>query len=140
VITYNGVVRRSDGKLTIWLNGKPVNDSRKGKKTHEISMLGLGHDGAVLVAIPQATRTESLKVGQRLYVISGRVKESNLRRAAVPQPPVEPAQPYRTTSNALKAPEDLATPTTSAGNSTRPNTNESNFKIGEAPPPALNVR
>ena len=80
VVTYNGVVRRSDGSATVWINSKPVNERSKGKNDSEVSVLGLRRDGAVAVAIPQAGRTASLKVGQRLDVTSGRIEEPYSQR------------------------------------------------------------
>jgi hypothetical protein len=79
-VTYSGVVRRSDGKATVWINGKPVNERSMGAKNSEVNVLGLRRDGAVSVAIPHAGRTGSLKVGQRMDVTSGRIEESYARR------------------------------------------------------------
>ena len=80
VVTYSGVVRRSDGKSTVWINGKPVNERSRAQPDHEVSVTGLRNDGAVSVAIPQADRRASLKVGQSLSVTSGTIEESYLRR------------------------------------------------------------
>jgi hypothetical protein len=113
VVTYNGVVRRSDGKATVWINGKPLNERSKGKNDSEVSVLGFRRDGEVGVAIPQAGRTASLKVGQSLAVTSGRIEESYLPRETLPRaaeqaslPPVPIAK-----SNALQSPP-LTTPAT----------------------------
>ncbi len=80
VVTYSGVVRRSDGKSTVWINGKPVNERSRAQADHEVSVTALRNDGAVSVAIPQADRRASLKVGQSLSVTSGTIEESYLRR------------------------------------------------------------
>ena len=85
IVTYDGMVRRSDGKSTVWLNGKPVNERNRAQPEHEVSITGLRNDGAVSVAIPQADRRASLKVGQSLEVTSGTIEESYLRRATVPR-------------------------------------------------------
>lgn len=82
VVTYNGMVKRSDGKSTVWINGKPVNERDRTRKDAEVNVLGLRNDGAVSLAIPQANRIASLKVGQNLEVTSGRIDEAYLRRAA----------------------------------------------------------
>ncbi len=80
IVTYDGMVRRSDGKSTVWINGKPVNERNRIRSDNEVSVTGLRRDGAVSVAIPLAERKASLKVGQRLDVNSGKINESYVRR------------------------------------------------------------
>lgn len=75
-VTYNGVVRRSDGKSTVWINGKPIDERSRIRASRDVNVVGMRADGAVSVAIPQASRAASLKVGQRLDVESGRIGES----------------------------------------------------------------
>ena len=111
VVTYNGIVRRSDGKSTVWINGKPVNERNRVNNASEVNVLGVRRDGAVSVAIPQAGRTGSLKVGQSLEVTSGVIEESYLRRATVPKTklpvPMEPntsSAPPTTPAAAVDAP------------------------------------
>ena len=111
VVTYNGVVRRSDGSATVWINSKPVNERSKGKNDSEVSVLGLRRDGAVAVAIPQAGRTASLKVGQRLDVTSGRIEEPYSRRETLVRSNETAAAPDAPTSTALPPPS-VATGTT----------------------------
>ena len=72
-VTYNGVVRRSDGKSTVWINGKPIDERSRIRGSREVNVVGMRKDGAVYVAVPQASRTASLRVGQRLEVESGRI-------------------------------------------------------------------
>ena len=109
IITYSGVVRRSDGKSTVWINGRPVNERNHAQAENEISITAVQRDGAVSVAIPQADRRASLKVGQSLAVESGVIEESYLRRETIPRPAVNapaaatPAVPS-TTSAAATAP------------------------------------
>lgn len=38
----NGVVRRSSGRITFWINGKPMHDSRAWKAVTESSTTGAG--------------------------------------------------------------------------------------------------
>ena len=82
-VTLNGVVRRSDGSTTVWLNNKPV----RGGKTDEGVMVvpsGRGTPGNVTVRVPQTGRSVDLKVGQQLEVQSGQVQETyRAQRAAV---------------------------------------------------------
>ena len=75
VVTYNGVVRRSDGKSTVWINGKPVNERDKGQTASDVTVLGVGRDGTVSVSVPHVGRRASLKVGQSLDVNAGTIGE-----------------------------------------------------------------
>jgi hypothetical protein len=104
-VTYNGVVRRSDGKSTVWINGKPLNERNRSGHPNDVNVLGMRADGAVSVAVPQASRTASLKVGQRLDVGSGRVEEGYFRREMPPQLAVTPdAQGRPATASLTPAP------------------------------------
>lgn len=80
-VTYNGAVRRSDGKSTVWINGKSITERNRITTPGDVNVLGMANDGAVSLAIPQAARTASLRVGQRLDVQSGRIEESYARRS-----------------------------------------------------------
>lgn len=79
-VTYNGMVRRSDGKSTVWINGKAVDERNRVRGPHEVNVVGLHADGAVSVAVPQASRAASLRVGQILSVNSGKIEESYVHR------------------------------------------------------------
>ncbi len=104
IITYDGVVRRSDGKSTVWINGKPVTERNRTQADNEVSITGLKGDGAVSVEIPLADRRASLKVGQSLAVESGVIEEPYLRRETVPRPSVSvPAPAAPVASAALTA-------------------------------------
>lgn len=83
-VTYDGVVRRTDGKSTVWLNGKPVNDRTR---NNDVNVVGVRGDGAVTIAVPQADRAASLRVGQTLDVNSGTIEEPYARRATRYRPP-----------------------------------------------------
>jgi len=75
-VTYNGIIRRSDGKTTIWMNNQPMSDAdlRSGQ-----SVTGsVRRDGRIVLQNPQAggnARLE-LKVGQSATLLSGKVDES----------------------------------------------------------------
>jgi len=87
-VTLNGVVRRSDGTTTVWLNNKPV----QGQRSSEGLVLAparAGMPGNVTVVVPQSGRRVDLKVGQQLEVTSGQVQEPY--RAPRAQPAAEPA-------------------------------------------------
>lgn len=79
-VTYSGVLRRSDGKSTVWINGKPVDERSHLNTVRGVNVLGMRSDGTVSLAIPQSARTVSMKVGQQLEVHSGRVEEAYARR------------------------------------------------------------
>ena len=130
VVTYSGVVRRSDGKSTVWLNDKPVNERNRIQPEHEVSVTGLQRDGAVSVAIPQADRRASLKVGQSLEVTSGVIEESYSRRATLPRPAENASAPAPAASTAATT----AATTKPVGRPLRPSdTKESDPESGAAP-------
>jgi hypothetical protein len=73
-ITYSGIVRRSDGRSTLWLNNKPVDerDALSG-----LAVTGrVRPDGAVTFQNPETGARIDLKVGQRAELQTGRVAES----------------------------------------------------------------
>ena len=102
-VTYSGVVRRSDGKSTVWINGKPVDERSHLNTVRGINVLGMRSDGTVSLAIPQSARTVSMKVGQQLEVHSGRVEEAYARRGTS-------AHLGENASNAPNAPVSGGTP------------------------------
>ena len=86
VVTYSGIVNRSDGRSTVWINGQPVHERERVKGADEVNITGV-RDGVVSVAIPQVDRRASLRVGQSLDVESGVIEESYRRRVTVPRAP-----------------------------------------------------
>ena len=75
-VTYNGIIRRSDGKTTIWMNNQPMSDAdlRGGQPvTGTVS-----RDGRIVLQNPQAGSGAKLelKVGQSATLMSGKVDES----------------------------------------------------------------
>lgn len=84
VLTYSGMVRRSDGKSTLWINNRPVDEKEA------LSGLALSgrvrSDGAVTVRVPQTGRTVDLKVGQSVELNSGTVAEGPRIATPVPVP------------------------------------------------------
>jgi hypothetical protein len=83
-VIYSGNVRRSDGRSTVWINRKPVNERNHLRNETEVSVLGMRRDGALAIAVPQAGRSATLKIGQSLDVTSGRIEESYARHAPAP--------------------------------------------------------
>lgn len=78
-VLYNGLVRRSDGKNTIWLNGRSVPEGEMGGHTTVNSTLR--RDGSLVIELPQANRSINLRVGQELEITSGSIAESYARTA-----------------------------------------------------------
>lgn len=70
-ITVNGLVSRSSGKSTVWINGAPQPESEQiaaAKKK--------GAAAEITVKPPGSARIHSLKVGQTLTPGSGEIRES----------------------------------------------------------------
>ena len=91
-VTYNGVVRRSDGKNTIWLNSRSVPEGEMGGRTPVNSKLR--PDGSLVIELPQANRCINLRVGQELELNSGSIAEPYARTAPLPKPAVK-AEPEK---------------------------------------------
>ncbi len=79
-ITYGGMVRRSDGRTTVWLNDRPLDDPKKADGPTIIRQVR--PDGAVTLEVPQSSRRVDLKVGQSVEVLSGSVAEGYRRPPA----------------------------------------------------------
>ena len=83
-VTYGGMVRRSDGKSTVWINGRPVNDS---EPVGGISVVGrIRPDGSVSLQVPQSGRSVDLKPGQSVELLSGTIEEAFSRKPVQPEP------------------------------------------------------
>ena len=83
VVTYGGLVRRSDGKTTVWLNRRAINEKDKASG----AIVGrIRPDGRVTVQSPQTGRNVDLKVGQSAELLSGSVEEGYARRRPGSQP------------------------------------------------------
>jgi hypothetical protein len=94
-ITYGGMVRRSDGKSTVWINGRPVNEEQAASGPTVVGRVR--NDGSISVQVPQSGRNIELKPGQSLELLSGTIEESYTRKPAQPEvkpvakPPTKPA-------------------------------------------------
>jgi len=83
-VTYGGMVRRSDGRSTVWINGRPVND---GEPVGGISVVGrIRSDGSVSLQVPQSGRSVDLKPGQSVELLSGTIEEAFSRKPVQPEP------------------------------------------------------
>jgi hypothetical protein len=99
VITFGGIVRRSDGRTTVWINNRPIAD---GKAAGELPIEGsVRPDGSVRIELPQADRSVDLRVGQSVEIESGAVEEPYARSPIAVKPAARapgaapPAQPAR---------------------------------------------
>jgi len=97
-ITYGGMVKSSDGRTTVWLNDRPV-DERNAASGPTI-VRRVRPDGAVTLEIPQSNRSVDLKVGQSVEVLSGSIGEGFLQRPAAG----DEAANKETTGNGAKNP------------------------------------
>lgn len=81
-ITLTGHVRRSSGKSTVWLNGKPQHESDSAKP---IMVKGKRNTpGEISIRLPDKQQTYPLKVGQTLIPASGEIREGYEVAAPVP--------------------------------------------------------
>jgi hypothetical protein len=72
-VTINGVVTRSDGESTVWVNGRPTDgETEDGMRV----VIAPGTGSSVVVREPDKGRKVQLKVGQRADLVTGRVQES----------------------------------------------------------------
>ena len=74
IITYSGIVRRSDGKSILWLNSRATDEK---EALSGLAVTGrVRPDGAVTLEVPNTGGTIDLKVGQRAELQTGRVSEA----------------------------------------------------------------
>lgn len=96
-VTYNGIVRRTDGKTTVWVNNRAMS----GAELNAAQPLAgrIDRSGRILLQAPQGAGSLQLQVGQSAELLSGRVDEAYaVSRRAVAAKPVP------------KATNDVATP------------------------------
>jgi hypothetical protein len=94
-IHLNGVITRSDGRSTVWINNRIQNDAS------QVATVGKG--GEVRVVTPDAQRTIRLKVGQSIDMSSGEVEEVYRRTPPALMPGKEPPS-AQTSSGTEKLP------------------------------------
>ena len=80
IVSLNGVVKRSDGHTTVWLNNRALSD-RHAPGGVTITSQGTASD-PVTFTMPQGERAVRLRVGQNLDVTTGQVVEPFDPRAA----------------------------------------------------------
>lgn len=106
-ITYSGVVRRSDGKTTVWINNQAVHDRESAGAAAIVGRVR--PDGSVTLQVPQSGRSVSLKPGQSVELLTGAVEEGYSRRVEATKPEPKPAaKPAANARTAKPAPEGAA--------------------------------
>jgi hypothetical protein len=93
-ILLNGVITRSDGKSTLWINNRIQNETSRAAT--------VGKGGEVRIVTPDAKRTVPLKVGQSIDLSSGQVEEIYRRPSPVHAPGKE--APPAATPGTVKPP------------------------------------
>jgi hypothetical protein len=103
-ITYDGVVQRTDGKSTVWINSRPTHE--KEAASGGVIVGRVRADGGVSLQIPQSGRAVELKPGQSVELLSGTIEEKYSRKPAVdePKPAAKPgAEPKPPATSAAPA-------------------------------------
>lgn len=89
VVTYSGIVRRNDGKTTVWINNRAVNDGKAADRLPVASRVR--PDGSVNLEVQQTNRSVNLKVGQSVEIVSGTIREPYARSPVPAKPAPKPA-------------------------------------------------
>lgn len=89
VVTYSGMVRRNDGKTTVWINNRAVNDGKAADRLPVPSRVR--PDGSINLEVPQTKRSVNLKVGQSIDIVSGTIGEPYARSPVRARPEPKPA-------------------------------------------------
>jgi hypothetical protein len=101
-LTLNGIVKRSSGKITVWVNHAVQNETDFPPGTK--AQVGKSKQADFPVPVQKTGKTVTLKVGQTLNIDSREIQEAYLAPAATAQPPTPPT-----------AAETGAAPTNKAG-------------------------
>ena len=98
-VTYNGIVRRSDGKTTVWINNRPLPDSEL--RSGSALTGNVDRDGRVRLQTTQGAGTTQvrLKVGQSAELLSGRVDEPYAVQRTAPVDRAAPDANSKTTAS-----------------------------------------
>jgi len=112
VVTYNGIVRRSDGKTTVWVNNQALSEADLRDKP---AIAGrVSRDGKIVLQTTQSgTARTQLKVGQSAELLSGQVAESYSAAsvaARVPKPEAAAKAAPATTGKGSETPAGSTQP------------------------------
>jgi hypothetical protein len=72
-ITINGLVRRSDGKTTVWVNNQMVTEQRP----NGVNVVPYKNGNRVKLSTPDSGHSVDLRVGQTLEINSGTIQEGS---------------------------------------------------------------
>jgi hypothetical protein len=101
IVTYGGIVRRSDGKAMLWINNRVAEEK---EALGALSLKGnVRPDGAVALHVPQSGATIEMKVGQSLDLQSGQVAEGR-KAPASPKAPLNDHKPEAAEPKTATAP------------------------------------
>jgi hypothetical protein len=105
-ITYGGLIRRNDGRTTVWLNNQPVRDTDPAGAGAVVSRVR--PDGSITLQAPQSGRSVNLKPGQSVELLSGTVEEGYSRRPLSAPEPKPGAKPAADARKGKPSPADMA--------------------------------
>ena len=90
IVTYGGIVRRSDGKSMLWINNRLVEER---EALAGLNLKGkVRSDGSVTLQVPDSGGSIDVKVGQSVEVHSGKVAEGRKTQPDA-KPPADDARP-----------------------------------------------
>ena len=102
----NGMVRRSDGKNSVWINSRAVDAGQPGG----VNVVPGKNDNRVKLTAPQSGRSFELKVGQSVEVLSGTIEEGYARRAVAKPAPTPDLADKPAAASATTPTPQAATP------------------------------
>ena len=107
-ITYGGLIRRDDGRTTVWLNNQPVRDTDPAGAGAVVTRVR--PDGRITLQAPQSARSVELKPGQSVELLTGTIEEGYSRRAlSEPDPKPKPgSKPGTDARKGKPSPSDVA--------------------------------
>jgi hypothetical protein len=105
-ITYGGLIRREDGRTTVWLNNQAVRDTDPAGAGAVVSRVR--PDGRITLQAPQSARSVELKPGQSVELLSGTIEEGYSRRLSEPEPKPKPGAKPPADARKGKPPSDAA--------------------------------
>ncbi|MCL6650525.1 MAG: hypothetical protein K6U89_19685 [Chloroflexi bacterium] len=112
VVTYGGVVRRSDGRTVVWINDQALPEEAARAGTTVVRRVR--PDGSVTLEVPQSGQRVELKVGQSVELLSGTIAERYARRA-FPPPELKPKPAPGEGSRSAPEPQTPEPPAASGG-------------------------
>lgn len=99
IVTYSGIIRRSDGKTTVWVNNQALSEA---DLRDQPAIAGrISRDGKILLGAGKGGM--QLKVGQSAELLSGRVAESYSAAQTAPAPASKPKPEPKTAPAAVRS-------------------------------------